>query len=278
MPKGRPQTKSVNFDKVQSFLPDIKPAEYTKTDGNVRYLDGEELTRPFDFPNASRKVLLVFLVVAALIGAFVVFQVFDKVFGEPARAQADAEANLTREVSYDWPTLSSLMALDDVSILDGFENSGFTIYDRTDDAEHAAGGFDVIKLPSDVSLADAGVMYLEGISNLSAANAAKLLKGSWTLTVNRNDYVDMNLKYADFESGSVEAAIQTALNEQGLANSILDDSGVDDAGNTFQSGAVETENGTYNWRISAIPLSSVYDIDGFPDTAVYIGIRMTEQA
>ena len=53
------------------------------------------------------------------------------------------------------------------------------------------------------------------------------------------------------------------------------ESGVDDAGNTFQTGTIDVDGTTYAWRVSAIALSSVYDITGLPDTAVYVGVRMT---
>ena len=42
-----------------------------------------------------------------------------------------------------------------------------------------------------------------------------------------------------------------------------------------RSGTVEANGGAYNWRVSAIALSEVYDIAGLPDTAIYVGIRMT---
>ena len=119
-------------------------------------------------------------------------------------------------MSYDLPQLSALMAADDDAIRQTFADAGFTIYDKTNPEENPNGGLDLVKLPSDVSEVDAALLYAQGVSNLSAADAAKLLKGSWTFTVSRNDYVDMRVKYADFSSGSVEAAIQAAMASEGL--------------------------------------------------------------
>ncbi len=39
------------------------------------------------------------------------------------------------------------------------------------------GGFEVIKLPADVSLEEAGLMYVQGIDKLSAGDAVKLFEG-----------------------------------------------------------------------------------------------------
>ena len=135
-----------------------------------------------------------------------------------------------------------------------------------------------LKLPADVSLEEAGLMYVQGIDKLSAGDAVKLLKGAWTLTVSRKAGDDMRLRYADFASGTIEKAVQGAMQVEGLENAEVTDSGVDDSGNTYQAGVVSTDNGTYNWRVSVIELDEVYDISGLPNTAFYVGIRFTAQA
>ena len=113
---------------------------------------------------------------------------------------------------------------------------------------------------------------------LSAGDAVKLLKGAWTLTVSRTAGDDLRLRYADFASGTIEKAVQRAMQVEGLENAEVTDSGVDDSGNTYQAGVVSTDNGTYNWRVSVIELDEVYDISGLPNTAFYVGIRFTAQA
>lgn len=249
--------------------------EYVSAGGPVRYLDGSSLARPFDLPKRTIAALCAFVLVAAVIGGVFLYNFLDTVLNASAREQASVEQNLARDVSYDLPQLSALMAADDDAIRQTFADAGLTIYDKTNPEENPNGGLDLVKLPSDVTEVDAALLYTQGVSNLSAADAAKLLKGSWTFTVSRNDYVDMRVKYADFSSGSVEAAIQAAMASEGLEGSTLGESGVDDAGNTFQTGTIDVDGTTYAWRVSAIALSSVYDITGLPDTAVYVGVRMT---
>ena len=179
-------------------------------------------------------------------------------------------------MSYDIPNLTTFMESSDDAIKHALANAGYTTYETTKEGEYPDGGFDIVKLPSDVSLAEAGVMYASGISSLSATDASRLLKGSWTLSVNHSGTTDMRLKFADFSSGGVDAAIQNAMTASGLAEAPIADSGTDNAGNTYRSGTIDANGATYNWRVSAIPLSSVYKIKGLPDTAIYVGVRMTK--
>ena len=217
-------------------------------------------------------------VVAAVIGCLFLGRYFDQIMNEPIRQQQTLQENLAREVSYDFPLLSSLMPLSDEEIMTALTDAGYTLYERTPVGTDPDGGFEVIKLPADVSLEEAGLMYVQGIDKLSAGDAVKLLKGAWTLTVSRKAGDDMRLRYADFASGTIEKAVQGAMQVEGLENAEVTDSGVDDSGNTYQAGVVSTDNGTYNWRVSVIELDEVYDISGLPNTAFYVGIRFTAQA
>lgn len=253
---------------------DNKPS-YVDTDDAVRYLDGSRLSRPFSMPAPQRLIAAAFLLVALGIGGYFGFKAIDEVVNAPARAAASVEENLNRDVSLDLPSLPSLTSYDDEGIRASFDEAGYTVYDKTDEEIAAAGvGFDLIKLPSDVSLEEAGVLYLQGITKLSAADAAKLLNGSWEMIVDRSSGTDYRLKYADFASGSIDAAIQNAIIAEGLDSSAYGDSGVDGSGNTFQAGTVDIDGYTYSWQVSACPLSGVYSVDGLPDTAVYVGIRL----
>ena len=150
-----------------------------------------------------------------------------------------------------------------------FTDAGFTLYERVPLGTNAEGGFDVVKLPSDVPLEEAGLLYLQGINNISAASAAKLLNGSWDLEVSRKSGTVLRLHYADFTATDADSAIFSAMESQGLDSTMVTDSGVDDAGNTYQAGTADG----YTWRISVIGLSEVYKSSGLPATAQYVGIR-----
>ena len=249
---------------------------YTESESGVRYLDGSALNRPMSLPKKNLFVAGLIVLVALAAGGLFVSKTIDTVIHGPQRAQEQLEANLARQVSYDIPAISSLMALDDAAIRQSFVDSGLTMHDLSKPEDNPAGGFDSVKLPEGMTVEEAASYYSTGVGKLDSADAARLLNGSWTINVNRKDYVDIRIRYCDFTSESIDAAIQKAMQEQGLDESILGEFGEDNAGNTFQSGVVEVGDVMYSWRISACSLSAVYDFYGFPENGVYIGIRITE--
>ena len=87
----------------------------------------------------------------------------------------------------------------------------------------------------------------------------------------------MRIRYADLQSADEGQAIQSALESEGWADNnavAISDEGIDEVGNTYKEGTIQTDSGTYAWRISACPLADVYNISGLPETAQYVGIRM----
>ncbi len=258
-------------EKGQRMLYNGYRRKYASADGPVRHLDGSSLSRPLDLPQKDRLIMLAFVLAAAVIGGIFLFDFL----GTDASEEASVEETLARDVSYDLPQLTSLIALDNDSIRQTFTDAGYTIYDSTDSEESETNGMSLVKLPSDVTETEAVLLYSQGVANLSASDAAKLLNGSWTFTVDRTDSIDMSVHDTDFSSESVEAAVQAAVTSEGLDASTLGESGTDDSGNTYQAGTVEVGGTTYAWRGSAIELSAVYDISGLPETAVYVGIRLT---
>ncbi|KAB1650921.1 teichoic acid transporter [Adlercreutzia muris] len=241
--------------------------------GDVRYHDGAELSRPLEMPVRVKAVMLAAMAVAAVASGLFLSKYFDQVMNEPLRQQEALQENLAREVSYDLPSLAALMPLDDEAMMASLTEAGYTLYERTPVGTNPEGGFEVIKLPADLTVEEAGLMYMTGIDKLSAADAVRLLKGAWTLDVSRKAGESIRLRYADFDSGTIEKAVQGAMQAEGLESAEITDNGVDDSGNTFQAGTVATDSGTYNWRVSAIELSEMYDISGLPNTAFFVGIR-----
>ena len=248
---------------------------YAETDGPVRYLDGSNLSRPLDMPRPALAIMGAIIVVAVIIGATFLFKTVGAASSNAQRAQASVEENIARPVTLDTPALVNLFYLDDATILQTFADAGFTTYNLTSTDSSATGGLDVVKLPSDVSVEEAALLYTQGVSNLSASNAALLLNGSWRLAVERTSSTDMSIKYADFKSGTIDAALQNAAAVQGFDVASLGAPLVDEAGNSYYAGTYASPYETLSWRISAISLSSVYSIKGLPDNAVYVGVRVT---
>lgn len=251
--------------------------EYVDTEGPVRYLDDSGLRRPLDMPKPQLAIMAAFVVAAALIGWYLMTTVLDNVQGGAARAQASVEENLSREVSYDLPALTSYMGLSDEEIKQAVADAGYTVIDRGSLQEDPEAALELIKLPADVSELDAMMLYQKGMAKLSASEAALLLNGSWTLDTDRENGTAMVLHYADFASGSIDAALDSAMAAEGFDPATIPEggSGVDEVGNTYKSGTIDVDGTAYTWKVSAIPLSDMYDISGLPDTSVYVGIRLS---
>lgn len=239
----------------------------------VVYPDGSALLRPLDPPRSLKAKMLVPVVAACLIGGAIFLGYANAVIGEPQRQQEALEANITRDVALDLPAIAPLLSMGDQDIMSSLQSSGYTMYEKTPVGSNEKGGFEVIKLPSDVSLEQAGLMYLQGIDNLDPSDAGLLLHGSWSLSVDRSAGVNIRVRYADFNSQTIDAAIQNAKAAQGLADIQAEEAGVDDSGNTFQTGKAESNGETYTWRVSVCPLSDIYSVSGLPEDAYYVGIR-----
>ena len=259
----------------------IKPQgkTYKTQDGNIRYLDSGHLNRPITMPKSQVGIMMLFLAVGIVIAVALFMHINDAVFGSAERKQAAIEANITREVSYNVPVLSSLITLDDNSIKQSFTDAGLAMYEYSDPNDYPNGGFMQACFPADIDFEQAQAWFDTGISSLDAPDAAMLLNGMWTFNLNRLEYLDMRVRYADFVSGSLEAAINAAMEQQGFSSdSILTENGagIDESGNTYKAGTIEIGGTTYQWRVSAAALQAVYDIRGLPEDAVYVGIRITE--
>ncbi len=242
----------------------------------VTYPDGSSLARPLSIPRNRVIIVVCLIVIGVVIGAILLYNALDTVLGASAREEAALEENLTRDVSYDVPSLTELSWLDDEDMQQTFVDEGFTTFVTSDPEDYPEGGFELVKLPSDVSLEEGQEMYDRGIENLSAPDAALLLKGAWFLDVDRSESLSIHVSYADFSSATIENAIDSAITAQDFN---IDEASVaedDSMGNIYREGTVEVGETTYTWRVSACPLTDVYSISGLPDTSFYVGIRLID--
>ncbi len=248
--------------------------DYVRQEGSVRYLDSLNLARPLSMPRTQQAIMAAFVVVGIIIGVSLYQGTVGAAQQTQQLSETSVEENLSRPVTYDIPVLTGLAGLESQEILDAFTNAGYTIYNQT---EEGSEGLNLIKLPSDVTLADAATMYAKGVASLSAADASRLLNGSWSFSLDRSSGESYSVKYADFSSSSIEAAIASAIATEGFdpATTPEGGSGTDDVGNTYQTGTIDVDGTTYTWRVSATALSNKYSVSGLPDSAVYVGIRMS---
>ncbi len=241
----------------------------------VRYLDGSSLKRP-SRPTGPALAFIGIVVAAGIVlgGLFVNTTVI-----EPLRASEDASSavaqNLAKEPSIaSLPKLAEMATLSNDEIKKVFDDAGYTYIAQSEENDS---DLTLYKLPADTSSAAASLMYLKGFSALNAGEASKLMNGGWLFSADRTAN-SMVVRYADFASGSVEAAMRSAITAQGFEADSVTDTGTDEAGNTFAEGEISVEGTDYVWKVSGIQLSSVYDIAGLPETSCYIGIRLTKAA
>ena len=252
------------------------PASGGNAVAEVRHWDAEPLLRPQTPSKGGRLYIAALAVVAVVVGGVLLFQHFDTTYHAAARSEATVQENLSRDVSLDLPFVASLVVLDDATVASVLQEQGYPVYVASSSAITAGADLDIIKLPSDVPLEEAALMYLAGVGSMSAEDASRILNGSWRLTCSRIDTTSMRVSYVDFDNLSLETAVNAAIAAQAFDPASVTDSGVDESGNTYSTGTIALANGAVGtWRVSAIALSSVYSIDGLPDTAIYVGIRVT---
>lgn len=261
---------------VASLLrPRKSAAEYTRGDGPVRYMDIEALNRPLSLPRKNLPIALGIALIAAVIGIILAVNLLGSTMHAAERSAASVEENLARDVSMDLPAVSGYAGMDAAGIKAAVDALGLNIYTVSTEENIAAGNLDIVKLPSDVSVEEGAMYYLQGISSLDGPDAALLLNGSWRLQFESADGYNLSLRYADFDSGNVDTAVENAIQAQGFDSASATPLEVDEVGNTYRTGTIDAGGATYNWRVSAIALSEVYDIAGLPDTSIYIGVRIT---
>ena len=250
--------------------------EYTHVEGDVAYLDGAPLRRPFSMPKTQRIIAIVIIVIAVIIGAiFINHTVLDSL-RETLQAEKNIETNLARQASIETlPNMAEMIVLGDDDIRARLQEAGYTVYDASDPDDDTS--MILYKLPSDVSVEEAAGLYAKGVGNLTPTQASKLLNGSWYFSADRNGGTTMVVRYADFSTGDPTRAVQNALSKEGFNPESISDSGEDDSGNTYSTGTLDADGTSCVWKISALPLDDMYSIRGLPEDACYVGVRVTVQ-
>lgn len=250
--------------------------EYTHHEGNIDYLDGSPLRRPLSLPRTQKFIAFVIVLVAIALGVVFLNTTVFATLRESAEAEANIAANLEREASFETlPKMSELINLGNDDIRARFQEAGFIVYDASDESDPDT--MLLYKLPADMGVEEAAVLYAKGIGNLSPVQATKLLNGSWSFSADRNGITSMVVRYTDFTTGDPQAAVQKALAKEGFDPESVTESGEDDSGNTFCTGTLDADGTACTWKISALPLSEMYSIAGMPEDACYIGVRVTVQ-
>ncbi len=243
-----------------------------ETQGRITYLDQKSLAKKPGMSPRKKVFLISMTIIALCLGIFVFFKIVPLFTHTTSFSQAPVEEALQKQ-EYDFPQAEQIILLSADDILSYLNNNHIAYYDATSSEQHSLGGLDVIKLPDGVDLLTAGALYAQGIDNLNASEAATLLNGSWQLTLRVQGGYELRIRYASFSSSSDQEAVELARQEFGLDNALVTAQGIDQHGNTYLVGEIQSAEGPLNWRIGACPLSEMYAIDGLPTSASYVVVR-----
>lgn len=244
--------------------------------GSVRYMNAEGLKRELSFPKQLFPLLIGIALIAAVIGMIWLTSTMNGITKAREAQITSVDDALEQTSAPKLPMLANLLNQDASTMSATLSSAGFNIVDVNKAKNNNSPDIDFVKLPDNMDTATATALYLQGVEQISPAQAIQLLAGSWRLTSAENDLGTLSLKYADFKSASLDAALTEALKSQGMAEATIDDEGVDDAGNTYKSGTFDTDAGTVNFKVSACLLSEVYTIEDAPTEALYVGIHISQ--
>jgi len=245
-----------------------------RNEGPVRYLDASEIGSTIEFPRSERKKLLPILAIAIIISAALIFAYNATVSQDVARTQALVEEALDRDVSLDLPVMREFAGKSNEDMMKAFHESGYNIYDNSNEEDRNVDGFDVFKIASDLDPDVAAAAYADGLENMGPVDQARYLLGSWRFIVSRVNDAELRLRYADFDSTDAKEAIAAAIESQGFEDADIADIAEDTMGNKNLSGTFEKGKKKYEYTISACDLSQVYEIEGAPENAQFVGIRV----
>ena len=244
--------------------------------GNIAYPNAKKLLRPQTLKGPWLILAAVVIALAACVAWNFLSTASDSIYFSQIRMRTQVEQNIARDISYDFVQLKSYITYSSAQDVYDEVSSEYTLVQLGVD-EVSEDGFDAFKLPSDVSSEEGAAALKGGIGSMNKVQASKVLKGGWRITMDVSNYQDLRVRYTDFSSATLEDAILSAIYSQGFDGDDCEVTaeGIDESGNTYKSGTCDIDGETYFWRVSAVQFNDAYSIDGIPDTAIYVGVRMT---
>lgn len=273
------QSGEDTHDTVPAFLRRSPHSEdlgmHLHRNGPVSYLAAESLERPLELPRSEMRRLFLIAGIAALLGIVALFVYNSMIYADQQKLTQSVEEVINRGVTLDLPSMQECAGRSNEDILGMFYGAGYPIFDNSSSEDQNVNGFDVYKLAYDVSVEEAAAAYEQGIDQVEPVEAARVLSGSWRFLVDRYGQTELRLRYIDFAATTASTAINDALASQGFDAAAASPPTEDSMGNTNVTGTFDKDGTVYNYTISVCDLSSVYDIEGLPASAQYVGVRVT---
>lgn len=248
--------------------------------GSTHYMDAPALRRGAGMPASAKAIIAALGLVALFIASFFGVRAYDAVANAPARYAEGIEQALHAGAGLELPLLNSYVGSDEAAIREAVASAGYVTIDV--DALYAsnedvnANSIDLVKVPREIEYDTAVDYFQNSLRRIPVTDAVAYLAGTWRLTAYSAEGIDLKVKYADFESESLEDAIARAIAAQGWGDSTFGETGVDQSGNTFQNGTIQVNDYNMNWSVSVCPLNEVYNISGLPENSYYVGARLVQ--
>ena len=251
---------------------EIKNEEF----GQIVYLDHKNLKNRSNKPKALQTFTGVCMLVALVIAFFGVDYVFNNSSRVSAQETAKNAELLARPIDLQLPVLTEWIWTSPDDARAYLEQSGLTTIDISTEEDLLANTtYDIFKVPSDLDLGISHSILNSDLAQVQNSDLVHFLSDSWELRYNSDPHLYTATKAYDFNSPTIEEAIASSVAYQGWDAGTVEESGVDTAGNTYQSGTVTIGDTTYNWRVSAIPLEQMFNIVNLPCKVFYVGASLT---
>lgn len=241
-------------------------------DQPIRYLDPGSLAKPIDMPRNQRMLVLVFVAIAALIGGLIINSVLGSAHSSSNDTSQEVEQIISETRDLNLPKLADYTINDADGIKTRLDNANIDCYDNLKNSDDE---LELVYIPDGMKTADVKGILSDGINSADATTAARYICGSWRLTGNFDNGVDLRVRYCDMSATTATAALKDAANSQGYTIKKNAKQTTDSAGNTSVSGTTTYQGTTYKWTISACDISNVYNVSGIPGSAQYVGIHLT---
>ncbi|MDR1421509.1 MAG: hypothetical protein LBI64_01430 [Coriobacteriales bacterium] len=232
-------------------------------------------------------ILLALVVIAALAAAFYFLTNFVRAF--VAEGPNEKVITLTTDetrsaIDSQMPTLTGWVSSSPDDAFDSFQETGWNVYINerftSDNPDNTAYGKEIILLPAGETEATLTGYYEGGYNAYDFDELQSGFNGAWMLDLTSGDMGSFaQLKYVNLNSDGLVAEMQHLLSIQSLSgeSTIVDQSDVDDYGNTFQKGYTVIDETTYYWEIIGIAFDDYYsgsDRRSLPDTAVFLKLKV----
>lgn len=248
--------------------------------GSTHYMDAPALTHGTAMPATAKLIVAALGLLALFVASFFGLRAYDAVANAPTRYAESIEEALHVGAGLELPLLNSYVGSDNSSIREALASSGYTTIDvdalYASNEEVDANSIDLVKIPHEMDYDIALDLFQNSLRRASITDAIQYLAGSWRFTSYAAEGIDLKVKYADFQSSSIEEAIASAIANQGWSDSTFGETGVDQSGNTFQNGTIQLNDYNMNWSVSVCPLDEVYNVSGLPDNSYYVGVRLVQ--